>query len=98
MIFAFQLLVILLPSGNVKVTDQPFTAVVPGLLIRMAAVKPVFHSLLNTNWHLLVAGLLLDDELLVDVAGAELLVLVALLVLVVGTLEDVEVDVEELTQ
>lgn len=60
----------------------------------MAAVKPVFHSLLSTNWHLLVEGLLLDDELLVEVAGAELLVLVELEVLVAGFDDEVDVALE----
>lgn len=90
--FAFQLLVILLPSAKVKVTDQPLTALLPGLLMRIAPVKPVFHSLLKTNWHLSAAGLLLDDELLVDVAGTELLVLVELEVLVAGLDDEVAVD------
>jgi hypothetical protein len=59
--------------------------------MRIAAVKPVFHSLLNTNWHLLVAGLLEDELLEVEVAGAELLVTTELLVLV-ATLELVRDD------
>lgn len=40
---------------------QPLIAEVPLFVTRMVAVKPVFHSLLRTYWHLLPAMLL--DEL-----------------------------------
>ena len=45
----------------------------PVLVIRTAAVKPVFHSLVTTYWHLLAAALELDElrELEVEVATDE---------------------------
>ena len=76
------------------------------LVIRTAAVKPVFHSFVTTYWHLLAAALELDEllELEVEVATddevdtTELEVLVLLEDVDVLTLELVEVATLELVE
>lgn len=76
-------------------------ALVPLLVIRTAPVKPVFHSLPTTYWHLLpLTALLLDDELFMDelllvATELELLLVATELELLDLTLLDVEVELED---
>lgn len=79
-------------------------AVLPLLVTRRVAVKPVFHSLLTMYWHLPPPTALLLDELELLVF-TELLVDVAELVdvatddeLLVFTLDDVDVATEVATE
>lgn len=99
---AFQLLVSVVPSVYDQLMVQPLIALVPLLVMRTAPVKPVFHSLLTTYWHLAPLAILLDDELLTEelLVATELeLVATELELLDLGVdEEDVDVDDEELTQ
>lgn len=79
---AFQLFVNFEPSLKVQFTVQPLMGVVLLLVMRMAAVKPVLHSLDTTNKHFAPEATEFADEdakLLRELDLLELLVAIELL-------------------